>query len=71
MVLDKCYDAGMCWRVYFLDKVSGDLNIISVFSSYDAWYAFISQARYSGVFEDDRYKSWIEVVATPSALSLQ
>ena len=55
----------MVWRVFTLDRVTGDLGVVTVFSAEDAWDVFLSQSRFSRVVDSDRYKSWLEVIDSP------
>ena len=50
----------MVWRIYSLDRVTGDLEVVTVFSPEEAWDAFLSESRLSRVVDGDRYKSWLE-----------
>ena len=56
----------MVWRIYSLDRVTGDLGVVTVFSVEDAWTVFLSQSRFSRVVDGDRYKSWLETVISES-----
>ena len=50
----------MVWWVFTLDRVTGELEVITVFSPKEAWDVFLSQSRLSRVVDGDRYKAWLE-----------
>lgn len=50
----------MVWRIYSLDRITGDLGVVTVYSAEDAWDVFVSQSRFSRVVDSDRYKAWLE-----------
>jgi len=57
----------MCWRIYFLDRVTGLFEVLTVFSPIEAWDAFLSESRLSRIVDAGRYKSWLEgITFSPS-----
>ncbi len=54
----------MVWRIFTLDRVTGELGVVTVFSAEDAWSVFLSQSRFSRVVNSDRYKSWLDTKAS-------
>jgi len=43
----------MVWRIYSLDGVTGDLEVVTAFSPEEAWDAFLSESRLSRVVDSD------------------
>ena len=58
----------MVWRVFTLERVTGDLEVITIFSPEEAWVAFLSQSRFSREIDSDRYKAWIECLVVECSL---
>jgi len=54
----------MVWRIYSLDRFTGQLEAITAFSPEEAWDAFLSQSRFSRVVDCDRYKAWLASAVT-------